>query len=113
MPDERGLEDEQLADPFETERPGKVAWFKSEALTGHRAICRGDVMENVMQFPKNKELTHSEAAAYLGLSPRTLYNKNNSGKGPRRTRRFGRVVYLVVDLDAFKRSVSTVREAGA
>ena len=42
-----------------------------------------------------------EAAAYLGLSARTLNRMRAPGKGPRYTKRGRRVIYDVVDLDAW------------
>ena len=47
-----------------------------------------------------------DAAAYLGLSPRTLEKWRGAGKGPRYSRlgRSRSVVYAVVDLDDFARA---------
>lgn len=46
-------------------------------------------------------LTNDEAAAYLRLSPRTLEKQRVIGGGPK-FRKFGRrVMYAVVDLDAW------------
>ena len=42
-----------------------------------------------------------DAAAYLGVSPRTLENWRASGDGPDYARLGARVVYRIVDLDKF------------
>ena len=44
-----------------------------------------------------------EAAAYLGLSPRSLEYWRFKGKGPRYSRLGRAVVYAVADLDEFAR----------
>jgi len=44
-----------------------------------------------------------EAAAYLGLSPRSLEYWRYRGKGPRYSRLGRAVVYAVADLDEFAR----------
>lgn len=44
---------------------------------------------------------NSEAADYLGLSPRTLEKWRTQGRGPRYSRPGRRVVYRVADLDAY------------
>lgn len=45
-----------------------------------------------------------EAAAYLGLSPRSLEHWRYKGKGPRYSRLGRAVVYAVADLDEFARA---------
>lgn len=45
-----------------------------------------------------------EAAAYLGLSRRTLEKWRATGKGPRYSRLGRSVVYAVADLDDFARA---------
>lgn len=45
-----------------------------------------------------------EAAAYLGLSPRSLEYWRYRGKGPRYSRLGRAVVYAVADLDEFARA---------
>lgn len=45
-----------------------------------------------------------DAAAYLGLSPRTLEYWRFDGKGPRYSRLGRAVVYAVADLDEFARA---------
>lgn len=67
--------------------------------------------ENIVQFPKNKELSHREAAKYLGVIPQTLHNWNNQKRAPRSVLRFGRRKYLVSDLDAFLKRAQEVKEA--
>lgn len=68
-------------------------------------------MENVVQMNRKEELFHNEAAAYVKLKPRTLYNRNQAGTGPRSTMRFGRRKYLPADLDAWLKSEGRVKEA--
>ena len=54
----------------------------------------------------SRYLNNDEAAAYLRLSPRTLEKQRVIGGGPR-FRKFGRrVMYAVVDLDAWADSRS-------
>jgi hypothetical protein len=67
----------------------------------------------VIDFLKNGRILMNDAAAYLGLSPKTLRNRIFEGKGPRHEKRFGRLYFLVVDLDAYLESESRVREAYA
>ncbi|NYT68853.1 helix-turn-helix transcriptional regulator [Pusillimonas noertemannii] len=51
--------------------------------------------------PSARYLTNDEAGAYLRLSPRTLEKMRVIGGGPR-FRKFGRrVMYAIVDLDAW------------
>ncbi len=51
--------------------------------------------------PPARYLTNDEAAAFLRLSPRTLEKQRVIGGGPR-FRKFGRrVMYAIVDLDAW------------
>lgn len=52
-----------------------------------------------------------EAAAYLGLSRRTLEKWRATGKGPRYSRLGRSVVYAVADLDDFARARTV--ESGA
>lgn len=54
----------------------------------------------VMIFP----YTTQEAAAYLGLSPRTLAAYRSKGTGPAYMRIEGNVRYLKVDLDSYMAS---------
>lgn len=56
-------------------------------------------------------LTHAEAAAYLGLTPKSLYNRNSEQKGPRRLKRFGGLKYHKADLDAYLRHETETLEA--
>lgn len=71
----------------------------------------GEMAVEMIEFPKNKNLGINEAAAYIGLSPRTLRNKIFNGDGPRHTKRFGRLYFLIADLDAYLANESQVREA--
>lgn len=64
-----------------------------------------------VSFPKNTQLALNDAAEYLGISPKTLRNKIFSGKAPRHVKRFGRLYFLVIDLDAFLEQEGRVREA--
>jgi predicted site-specific integrase-resolvase len=66
-------------------------------------------MENVVGIKKKREIGHNAAALFLGVRPSTLYSWNNEGRGPRHTRRFGRLTYLEEDLEAFMRANSEIR----
>ena len=48
-------------------------------------------------------MNRTEAAQYLGLSPKTLAMWVTQGKGPKLHRVGGRVFYFLHDLDAFIR----------
>lgn len=65
----------------------------------------------VLNMPADPELTHNEAAEFLGLKPSSLYDKNNLGEGPRRVRRFGRLKYPLKDLQAYKKHNEEIFEA--
>lgn len=67
--------------------------------------------ENVVQLPKSMELSHNDAAKYIGISAQGLHNRNSLKRGPRSVLRFGRRKYLVADLDAFLKREQEVREA--
>lgn len=55
---------------------------------------------NVTLTPDGR-LNRRDAAAYLGLSPRTLANWGVRGLGPASLRVGGRRFYRIADLDAF------------
>lgn len=57
------------------------------------------------------EMSHEEAAKYLGVTPQTLHNWNSKERGPRSVRRFGRRRYQISDLDAFLKHEQEVKEA--
>lgn len=46
-------------------------------------------------------LTRENAAAFLGIAPRTLANWKSKGRGPKQTRIGGRVFYRLEDLRGF------------
>ncbi len=52
-------------------------------------------------------LSRRDAAAYMGLDPKTLANMATQGRGPRMVRVGGRVFYFRDDLDAFIRGEAT------
>ena len=55
----------------------------------------------VSEHPTPRFLNNTQAAGYLNLSPRTLEKQRVIGGGPR-FRKFGRrVLYALVDLDAW------------
>jgi excisionase family DNA binding protein len=54
--------------------------------------------------PPGSALTHDAAAAYLGLSTRTLWRLNHAGRIPYCRVSAQRIVYLVADLDAYLQS---------
>lgn len=64
-------------------------------------------------LPKNEEVGHEVAAAYCGLTSQTLHNKNSKEQGPRSSRRFGKRVYVVSDLDAWLRHETEEKKAYA
>ncbi len=68
-------------------------------------------MNKVIPFKNSEEATHAEAAAFLGISEQTLYNRCNKRKGPRRIRRFGKIFYPWPDLTAYKKMQEEVIEA--
>ena len=59
-----------------------------------------------MELEQNEQpaANHDEdgAAAYLGLSPKTLANWRHLGRGPRYLKLGARVVYPQAELEAFK-----------
>ena len=55
---------------------------------------------NVLITPDGR-LTRNDAAAYLGLSAKTLANRNVRGLGPRAIRVAGRCFYYLAELEAF------------
>lgn len=60
-------------------------------------------------------LAVSDAAVYLGLSPKTLANWRTIGRGPAFRRHGGRILYAVADLDAWSaaRTFRSTSEADA
>lgn len=73
-------------------------------------------MDNVVEFPRKREMTSEEAVKYLSQftdiqSVQTLYNICSEKRGPRRIRRGRGYRYLQADLDAWIESRSTVIEA--
>ena len=59
-------------------------------------IAVGDDRRPIKRF-----LSTREAADYVGLSPKTLARRRAGGGGPRYIKRSNRVIYEVVDLDAW------------
>lgn len=55
---------------------------------------------NIRPTPDGR-VTRTDAATYLGLSPRTLANWKGRGIGPRSVRVGGRCFYRLAELDAF------------
>lgn len=64
-------------------------------------------------LPKNEEVTHEVAAAYVGLSKQALHNKNYTELGPRSFLRFGKRIYLISDLDAWLKKETQEKRAYA
>ena len=61
-------------------------------------------MENIdINMTPDFRLTRLDAAAYIGISPKTLANYGLSGKGPRSVKVAGRRFYYLADLQAFVR----------
>ena len=94
-----------MADPFE------MTW-DAAGDPPRGSGDQGDVVERA----KENHLNTREAAAWLGLSPKTLERYRVSGEGPD-FRRFGsRVRYLLIDLESWaseRRWTSTSEERGA
>lgn len=67
-------------------------------------------MKRKSELAKDAELDHKEAAAYLGIAPNSLYNRNGSETGPKSTFVFGRRWYLVADLDEFLEKERQIQE---
>lgn len=55
-------------------------------------------------------VTRSDAAVFLGYTPKTLAEYSRLGKGPRPRRVGGRIFYFLRDLEAFRDTGA--REAG-
>jgi hypothetical protein len=65
------------------------------------AVATGTSIRPAAAVQPQRYLTNDEAATYLRLSPRTLEKQRVIGGGPR-FRKFGRrVMYAIVDLDAW------------
>lgn len=56
---------------------------------------------SVIEFPRKDEMQIEQAAAYLGISVGTLRNRIWQGLGPRRLKRFKRLLFLKEDLDSY------------
>ena len=101
---------------FRAARPGSSAAPLPSAGAGINLEEEGGRGMNGMNGNGTKYLSTREAAAWLGLSPRTLDRYRVSGEGPA-FHRFGtRVRYLAADLDgwaAARRRLSTSDEGTA
>jgi predicted site-specific integrase-resolvase len=60
---------------------------------------------------ENKTFSHKEAARYLGVASQTLHNWRHSRKGPNYIKLGSKVIYRLVDLDAYLESRRVVLEA--
>lgn len=76
--------------------------------------------ENLASIPETADwLEIRDAVEYLKsigvkrISVRTLYNRMNTGTGPQRYKRSGRLYFRKVDLDAWKKSETEVIQAYA
>jgi transposase len=92
---------------METAQMTKVTNRTSEALQApshhrHVALPSKDIqLHESMAQPERVFLNNDEAAQFLNLSPRTLEKQRVIGGGPR-FRKFGRrVLYAVIDLEAW------------
>ena len=82
-----------IANIYKTLKPGGNAVFVLPSLESRPV--------QVTEHPTPHFLNNTQAAAYLNLSPRTLEKQRVIGGGPR-FRKFGRrVLYALVDLDAW------------
>lgn len=57
------------------------------------------------------EMNVAQAAEYLGLSVKRLYNVLHERQGPRCIKRSGRLYFLAADLDAWQKARTTIRRA--
>jgi len=99
-------------DPVEAARPGSSRAPPPPAGAGINLEEEGGkgMYGNGMNGNGSKYLSTREAAAWLGLSPRTLDRYRVSGDGPAFHRFGGRVRYLAADLDGWasaRRRLST------
>ena len=65
----------------------------------NHTCVQGAQMTPALKLKPSGEMSVQEAAAYCGISYRTLYNRVSDGEGPRHLKRFGRLVFLSSDLD--------------
>jgi hypothetical protein len=70
-------------------------------------------LAEIRLLPKTAELNYWEAALYLGMSRRTLYNRcsKTMQTGPRSIEVPGGVVFIKGDLDSYRQTFRKVREA--
>jgi predicted DNA-binding transcriptional regulator AlpA len=62
-------------------------------------------LDEILALPKVAELTYDEAALFLGMNKRTLYNLCHAKEGPPRIEAIGKGVYFIkADLEAWDRS---------
>ena len=64
-------------------------------------MMNDNLTENTIHTLQDGRMNRTEAARYLGLSPKTLAMWVSQGKGPKFHRVGGRVFYFLHDLDAF------------
>ena len=65
----------------------------------------------ILQLSNTGEMNLKEAAAYCKLKPRSLTNRIYVNAGPRHMRRFGKLIFLSSDLDAWLQSITRVVKA--
>jgi hypothetical protein len=84
----------------------EVAPMRTITPAAHTLVPASPMSASTAAKPASKYLDNSQAAAFLNLSPRTLEKHRVLGGGPR-FRKFGRrVMYAVVDLEAWADSRS-------
>ena len=67
--------------------------------------------KDLMNPPQPKEIGLREAAEYLGLKPKTLYNLIGDGQGPRRVKEGRYWKFTLADLDRYRSQRRETKEA--
>lgn len=57
------------------------------------------------------EMNIGQAAEYCGINPKTLYNRIADNQGPRHIKKFGRLIFLAGDLDAWINQNTVIKKA--
>lgn len=65
----------------------------------------------VTALKMNGEMNVEQAAEYIGISKSRLYSVISEGQGPRHVKRFGRLIFLAGDLDAWLKQITVVKRA--
>lgn len=60
-----------------------------------------NIVQTTIKVLPDGRVSRADAAAFLGISPKTLAEWKRLGQGPRSIRVGGRIFYKLEDLDAF------------